>query len=1066
MASLVMTGAGDNSATTVDLDDATTFPNKQTWYKPTDNITGNITTNDAVRRTAGSFTISAPSNIMWTPGNTGFLTNNALVKKSLTFSGTAIGTPGGTSGTDSTCVYTSNTGETIVLTYPIDAAGVTTVNVFCGAFLSGGFTCKAHVSDGSSADVTQTATGGDNPNNFVIACQANGSATLTITLTNSGAGFMYFSGAALSTSVASGGGGSPAVDAPVYRGALTSRRSPDQAQNLHTLFRSVFQPGETWRPPPRVRHQALDLPAYELPPPTVQAHVIDVHINADPDGATNTNTISVTRFVKPGSAIHVYATWDNTSGASTASCADNVNGSYGATLDQVGTTTQFLAQWSKLAAAGGLTTITVTTSTACVLKAIWVQEIAGASALQVHGGQSQAAPGTGADAVTSGNLTPTSVPSLLVGLCSNTDVGTLVAGTGMIGGPFGWHVIKAARSVSQRVTSSPPVAAATFTTSNGTGAYRTLAAVYTDAPAGQLPDIVYAPARQYLARQPWRHDQVLPVSVAGTVASVNSDPMPRAAAPTPDRPPEQLPLSLASGPVLLPVSDRGPRPRGHSVDVETQVPTPAVVASGTGLPEASAAARAIPRPRITVEGPIPSSTFVAMGTGIPDTVLPARRVQTPTPAIADQLLAPEFQVAIAAEAWARPPARVQIAVDAPIPQPFAIASGAGIASSDPVPRGPGVRAALPSEDLPVALVSAISEAFPTLARNTVRLMVDAALPEIFGVAAGSAIVDVMPPWRAWAVARAAVSGDAVISIVPLPVMAEPTRPGLSHARALPDAAISATVAQVVLGLVDTGMAQVVPWTRPRSSPLLLPQQLATVVLKIADSPPAFRAALSLRAADGYPIALPPIGGNWIEDARAWARPVPTRQPDNAQAAISSLVALAIDGTATTSARGGRRIFDSGASLVALLGAIVDAQPLARAARPRSPVSVEVVPALVVSGPIVDADVRAIRRSVGRVVEAAAIPPAAAPAIFDAVALRVIGARARTSADASVLGVLKSPLGTILDAEPMRYPARFPRTPFIDEFLPRPAFSGVLLVARRGQFLLVRSTWKPTRAKKV
>lgn len=197
-----LTIANDNVTTTVNLD---TIVNIADWIAWQDNLTGNITTNDGVRRTGGGAIIGAPSNIMWVPANTAFLMNNPLIKKSLTYNGTAIGTPPeGTNVTTSTGIYTQLNNETMQWTFPVDGAGVTTIYLFVGCFLSGAGTLSASVSDASSSPVSLASSGGDNPDNYVLMCQASGAATVTATWTNNGTNFSYVSAVALTTSVAAG----------------------------------------------------------------------------------------------------------------------------------------------------------------------------------------------------------------------------------------------------------------------------------------------------------------------------------------------------------------------------------------------------------------------------------------------------------------------------------------------------------------------------------------------------------------------------------------------------------------------------------------------------------------------------------------------------------------------------------------------------------------------------------------------------------------------------------------------------------------------------------------------
>ena len=118
--------------------------------------------------------------------------------------------------------------------------------------------------------------------------------------------------------------------------------------------------------------------------------------------------------------------------------------------------------------------------------AMWIKEIGGvtATAYQTSGGQTQNSPGTGANAITTGNVTPTSQPALLSALCIN-DTGTTPpasAGTGFTSGTTGMS--SSAVSESMRLTSTSAVAA-TFTDATNGGGYifDTMAVVWNEAGA-------------------------------------------------------------------------------------------------------------------------------------------------------------------------------------------------------------------------------------------------------------------------------------------------------------------------------------------------------------------------------------------------------------------------------------------------------------------------------------------------------------------------------------------------------------------------------------------------------
>lgn len=198
-------------------------------------------------------------------------------------------------------------------------------------------------------------------------------------------------------------------------------------------------------------------------------------------GAGTTEAVTLT--VGANRILHVFATWLNTGGV-TAACSDNLNGTYGAALDTITGATQSTAHWAFLGTLGGSTVVTITFSGTTTNKAIAVKEISGANALQVHAAQSQTAPGTGTDAVSSGTATPTSQPALISALTNALTTTPAAAGTGFTAGTGGWSISSVTNSTteSERITSTSAVAA-TFTAVTGSAVYHTLQAIFTEGTA-------------------------------------------------------------------------------------------------------------------------------------------------------------------------------------------------------------------------------------------------------------------------------------------------------------------------------------------------------------------------------------------------------------------------------------------------------------------------------------------------------------------------------------------------------------------------------------------------------
>ena len=136
-------------------------------------------------------------------------------------------------------------------------------------------------------------------------------------------------------------------------------------------------------------------------------------------------------------------------------------------------------------------TVTATWASAVAYRGIWLKELAGvtASPLQTSTGQNQAtgSPGTGTGAITSGNVTPTSQPSLLSSLTFDDggNAASVVAGSltlGTTGLLLSGNTAASGTSASEILTSTSATAATyTNTTDGATRSFLTFAAVYTQA---------------------------------------------------------------------------------------------------------------------------------------------------------------------------------------------------------------------------------------------------------------------------------------------------------------------------------------------------------------------------------------------------------------------------------------------------------------------------------------------------------------------------------------------------------------------------------------------------------
>jgi hypothetical protein len=182
-------------------------------------------------------------------------------------------------------------------------------------------------------------------------------------------------------------------------------------------------------------------------------------------------SVSKTLTVKRGSVLHVYATCAS---GSAVTVDDNVNGSFGGALNNLTQGGRRLAQFSLEDVKSGLVTVTAhfaPNSTG----GIWVEELvnitpptAQTDGLDAFTAQAQAAPGLGANAVTSGNATVDKKPSLIVGLSLNTvGINSLQPGTDASSGQTfnstttGWDAGAGdtARSENLRITTTGAKAA-------------------------------------------------------------------------------------------------------------------------------------------------------------------------------------------------------------------------------------------------------------------------------------------------------------------------------------------------------------------------------------------------------------------------------------------------------------------------------------------------------------------------------------------------------------------------------------------------------------------------------
>lgn len=187
----------------------------------------------------------------------------------------------------------------------------------------------------------------------------------------------------------------------------------------------------------------------------------------------------------PGSIIHVYVIQDDF--PTDCAVSDSVNGAY-TQLDQIteALTNGFLCTQAYFPNASASTVTITLTMTGGTPNAVYltILEITGASAapLDGHTAQLQSSPGTGTNAVTSGNVTSAKQPALVLGAAelSGFSDASISPGTGFTQ-PVANQFYLCIESL--RVTSAG-TQAATFTTTAGTTASVNFVVVYDELGSG------------------------------------------------------------------------------------------------------------------------------------------------------------------------------------------------------------------------------------------------------------------------------------------------------------------------------------------------------------------------------------------------------------------------------------------------------------------------------------------------------------------------------------------------------------------------------------------------------
>lgn len=196
-------------------------------------------------------------------------------------------------------------------------------------------------------------------------------------------------------------------------------------------------------------------------------------------GSAATIVLAFTSSVTAGSSIHVIVRCA-TAGV-TYTCSDNINGSYGSPLNTVNDSgnNHPAAHFQFSNSGSGTLTVTVTPSSSVPNLFLFIREIGGCSGFDVSAAHNNNAVGTGTDAVTSTNATPSIQPGLISAWVSRfIGTGTPAAGTGFTPG-----VVDGATQTEHRRYILTSAAAATATNTVGTDEVGVLAAWFKEAAA-------------------------------------------------------------------------------------------------------------------------------------------------------------------------------------------------------------------------------------------------------------------------------------------------------------------------------------------------------------------------------------------------------------------------------------------------------------------------------------------------------------------------------------------------------------------------------------------------------
>lgn len=187
----------------------------------------------------------------------------------------------------------------------------------------------------------------------------------------------------------------------------------------------------------------------------------------------------------PGSSIHAIWTGRNSTTAPTsATAADGTNGSYGASLDFIGSFGGGFNAGAHFKFDGntssGKPTVTITPNEACTYQGIIIREIGNTSGYDTHKSGDVTNPGTGANAVTAGTATPSAAPGLISAFIYDLTSSTVpTIGTGFTAQNSGFSMALTAGTLTEQLRYTALTAVgATATTTAGTDEHLVLSAYF------------------------------------------------------------------------------------------------------------------------------------------------------------------------------------------------------------------------------------------------------------------------------------------------------------------------------------------------------------------------------------------------------------------------------------------------------------------------------------------------------------------------------------------------------------------------------------------------------------